>query len=212
MTVNRQLSQLVPLPSVSGQFVRDQATNTWVQVTKAMTGLGNASNTADSDKPVSTAQQTALNLKADINAPTLTSPVTVQASAEVRVMLNSPTPANRYFSFYTNGSQRFQFGVSSAAESGSNAGSGFYINKFDDSGNASGNVMTVNRATGETVFWQATRVLSPFQPPQYTLTTLPSASLYSGYEIDVTNATGGSKRCRSNGTVWQILNTTTTVS
>lgn len=54
--------------------------------------------------------------------------------------------------------------------------------------------------------------VGPVRPGQYTLTTLPSASAYNGYEIDVTNATGGSKRCRSNGSVWQILNTTTTVS
>lgn len=33
--------------------------------TKAMVGLGNVDNTSDADKPVSTAQQTALNLKAD---------------------------------------------------------------------------------------------------------------------------------------------------
>jgi hypothetical protein len=46
----------------------------------------------------------------------------------------------------------------------------------------------------------------------YTLATLPSASAYSGYLIDVSNAAGGPKVCRSNGTVWQILNTTTTVS
>lgn len=52
----------------------------------------------------------------------------------------------------------------------------------------------------------------PVRCGQYTLATLPSASVYSGYEIDVTDATGGPKRCRSNGTVWQILNTTTTVS
>ena len=52
----------------------------------------------------------------------------------------------------------------------------------------------------------------PVKCGQYTLATLPSASTYNGYEIDVTDATGGSKRCRSNGTVWQILNTTTTVS
>lgn len=53
---------------------------------------------------------------------------------------------------------------------------------------------------------------SPWRPGQYTLSTLPSASAYNGYLIDVTNATGGPKMCRSNGTVWQILNTTTTVS
>jgi len=52
----------------------------------------------------------------------------------------------------------------------------------------------------------------PVRPGQYTLATLPSAAAFSGYEIDVTDATGGSKRCRSNGSVWQILNTTTTVS
>lgn len=52
----------------------------------------------------------------------------------------------------------------------------------------------------------------PLRMGQYTLATLPNASTFNGYEIDVTDATGGSKRCRSNGTVWQILNTTTTVS
>jgi hypothetical protein len=58
----------------------------------------------------------------------------------------------------------------------------------------------------------STRTAGAFRPGQFTLTTLPSAAAFNGYEIDVTNATGGSKRCRSNGTVWQILNTTTTVS
>lgn len=52
----------------------------------------------------------------------------------------------------------------------------------------------------------------PVKVGQYTLATLPSAAIYNGYDIDVTDATGGPKRCRSNGSVWQILNTTTTVS
>lgn len=52
----------------------------------------------------------------------------------------------------------------------------------------------------------------PVRPGQYTLSTLPSASAFSGYEIDVTDASGGPKRCRSNGTNWIILNTNTTVS
>ncbi|MDR2326412.1 MAG: pyocin knob domain-containing protein [Acidovorax sp.] len=52
----------------------------------------------------------------------------------------------------------------------------------------------------------------PVRVGQYTLQTLPSASAFNGYEIDVTNATGGPKRCRSNGSVWQIINTNTTVS
>lgn len=61
-------------------------------------------------------------------------------------------------------------------------------------------------------FTTSLAVQGPVLVGQYLLASLPPASSYSGYEIDVTNATGGSKRCRSNGTVWQILNTTTTVS
>lgn len=52
----------------------------------------------------------------------------------------------------------------------------------------------------------------PAKHGQYTLTTLPSAATYNGYLIDVTNATGGVKTCRSDGTAWKILNTTTMVS
>ena len=41
-------------------------------VTKAQVGLGNVDNTSDASKPVSTATQTALNLKANLDSPTLT--------------------------------------------------------------------------------------------------------------------------------------------
>ena len=43
-------------------------TGTVSGITKSMVGLGNVNNTADTAKPVSTAQQTALNLKADESA------------------------------------------------------------------------------------------------------------------------------------------------
>lgn len=52
----------------------------------------------------------------------------------------------------------------------------------------------------------------PLAVPSYTLTTLPSASAYSGKYIDVSNATGGAKLCRSNGTNWLLVNTATVVS
>ncbi len=55
-------------------------------------------------------------------------------------------------------------------------------------------------------------VSGPVRVGQYTLATLPSASAFSAHEIDVTDASGGAKRCRSNGTNWLILNTTTQVS
>lgn len=51
-------------------------------VTKAQVGLGSVDNTSDVGKPVSTAQQTALNLKANLVSPTFSGTVTV------------PTPVN----------------------------------------------------------------------------------------------------------------------
>ena len=44
-------------------------------VTKAEVGLGNVDNTADTAKPVSTAQQSAIDLKANIASPTFTGTV-----------------------------------------------------------------------------------------------------------------------------------------
>lgn len=52
----------------------------------------------------------------------------------------------------------------------------------------------------------------PVRVGQFTLATLPSAASFTGYNIDVTDATGGAKFCRSNGTNWLILNTSTIVS
>jgi alpha-tubulin suppressor-like RCC1 family protein len=48
-----------------------------------MVGLGNVSNTSDADKPVSTAQQTALNLKANLASPTFTGTVSGVTAAMV---------------------------------------------------------------------------------------------------------------------------------
>lgn len=47
-------------------------TGTVSGITKAMVGLANVDNTSDANKPVSTAQQTALDLKANLASPTLT--------------------------------------------------------------------------------------------------------------------------------------------
>ncbi len=46
-------------------------------VTKSQVGLGQVDNTADKDKPVSTAQQEALNMKAPLDSPAFTGNVTV---------------------------------------------------------------------------------------------------------------------------------------
>lgn len=58
----------VPVTSVAGKTGD-------VTLTKSDVGLANVDNTADSAKPVSTAQQTALNLKANLASPTFTGTV-----------------------------------------------------------------------------------------------------------------------------------------
>jgi Major tropism determinant N-terminal domain len=54
-------------------------TGTVSGITKTMVGLGNVDNTADADKPVSTATQTALDLKANLAGPTFTGTTTAAA-------------------------------------------------------------------------------------------------------------------------------------
>jgi hypothetical protein len=58
--------QLLPSGSPSQVLqTTNTGTLTWVTMTKTSVGLGNVDNTADSDKPISTAQQAALTQKAD---------------------------------------------------------------------------------------------------------------------------------------------------
>ncbi|QED11527.1 hydrolase [Arthrobacter phage Qui] len=52
---------------------------TWQTLNAAAVGLANVNNTADSAKPVSTAQQTALDLKANLASPTFTGTPTLPA-------------------------------------------------------------------------------------------------------------------------------------
>lgn len=53
---------------------------TWQTLDKTAAGLGNVDNTSDANKPVSTAQQTALNLKANLASPTFTGTVTLPST------------------------------------------------------------------------------------------------------------------------------------
>lgn len=70
------LTDVVITSVSSGQFLKYNGTN-WVNAnpTKSDVGLGNVDNTSDANKPVSTATQTALDLKADLASPTFTGTV-----------------------------------------------------------------------------------------------------------------------------------------
>ena len=72
---------LVEFKNSSGTVVANVAANGAVTVssisgvTKSMVGLGNVDNTSDANKPISTATQTALDLKAPLASPTFTGTV-----------------------------------------------------------------------------------------------------------------------------------------
>jgi hypothetical protein len=65
------------LPTVYAPIASPSFTGTVSGITKSMVGLANVDNTADTNKPVSTAMQTALNLKANLESPTFTGNVTL---------------------------------------------------------------------------------------------------------------------------------------
>lgn len=73
-----ELANKVP----TSRTVNGHALSANVTVTKSDLSLGNVDNTSDANKPISTATQTALNLKAPLANPTFTGTVTV------------PTPSN----------------------------------------------------------------------------------------------------------------------
>lgn len=66
-----------------GQVISVAGKTGAVTLVKADVGLGNVDNTADTDKPVSTATQTALNLKANLASPTFTGTVSGVTKAHV---------------------------------------------------------------------------------------------------------------------------------
>ena len=68
--------------------------NTPTGITKSDVGLANVDNTTDAGKPVSTATQTALDLKAPLDSPTFTTQVRLPSSVEGP---NSSTSVNLFF-------------------------------------------------------------------------------------------------------------------
>jgi hypothetical protein len=58
--------------TLTNKTLTSPVVNTPTGIVKGDVGLGNVDNTSDTNKPVSTAQQTALNLKADLASPTFT--------------------------------------------------------------------------------------------------------------------------------------------
>lgn len=67
--------------------------------------------------------------------------------------ITSPAGANRSFFIKTSGSARWEWGGNLTAESGANAGSDFFVNRYNDSGVYINTPFGINRATGTSTFY-----------------------------------------------------------
>jgi hypothetical protein len=100
----------------------------------------------------------------------------------------------------------------STAESGSNAGSDFAINRYDDDGNYLGTSIAISRATGRATFE------SPMQLPVYTVAALPTgaAGLTAYASNGRKNGEGGGSGTGvmvfHDGTAWRACDTGATVA
>jgi len=229
-------------------------------LTKSNVGLANVDNTSDVNKPVSTAQQSALDTKVTkTGSETIAGVKTFSSSPIVPTVAGSDTSQAAASSAGVRAIMA-QFGLgASDLQPLANADDmtlkpGWYITTASTTGTlpavygivrsdslagggstntwalytfyaTNGNIYTrfsINLAAWSpwrqqvfasgADFTGAVTFAAPLKLGQYTLTTLPSAATYSGYTIDVTNATGGVKQCRSNGANWIVVNTTNVVN
>ena len=134
---------------------------------------------------------------------------TSYASVVGTVQVNGAAGNFRYTHFDTSGSDRFEVGVDNSAESGSNAGTNFYIARKSDAGAAIDSPLTINRATGIVALSKGVNLAG------YVVSGLPACSgTTKGLLVYVTDATvatynstvvgGGSITLpvMCNGTVW----------
>ena len=108
-TGDQDLSGLVPkTTTVNGKSLSSNIT-----LVKADVGLGNVDNTPDISKPISTATQNALNLKANIDNPTFTGTVNLSdlniygASKSTITVRRSGVPSSTSMWDYTSGTMQF---------------------------------------------------------------------------------------------------------
>ncbi len=207
---------------VTGSTTYDGSANSSAALTLAASGVAagtyggvtvNAKGLVTAGTAISPATQSALDGKVSRSNASVNGFMTISRtdSYDTGVDLQSPAGTYRYFSFKSGQTSRWYFGVNSSAESGSNVGSDFYISRYADDGSFLGFPFQIARGTG--LVTQAQTAFSmPVRLPTYTLTTLPSASAFNGYQIAVSNASRGWALCRSNGTSWIDLYTQAAVA
>jgi hypothetical protein len=88
------LATLAGTETLTNKTLTSPAINTPTGITKSDVGLANVDNTTDANKPVSTATQTALDLKAPLASPTFTGTVTLPSGTVTSTMILDGTIAD----------------------------------------------------------------------------------------------------------------------
>ena len=156
-------------------------------------------------------------LKANLSGATYTGNITVP-----NVVINGSAGSNRQINFNTGGVVRWNVHANTTAESGSNNGSNFVIQRYDDSGNSLGSVLNFVRSTGvgtfaaRPVFGTAT----PWDTANFTpLTAMsgfcsgkPAASEVVGGAIFPTATTITQANCSAKATIAATASTVFTIA
>lgn len=87
----KTISQMIADLAAKAPLASPNFTGTVGGITKSMVGLGNVDNTSDASKPVSTTQQTALNLKANLASPNFTGTVSFGAGTNKTLIKDDNT-------------------------------------------------------------------------------------------------------------------------
>jgi len=143
----------LPAGGTVGQFPRKSSSTdfatTWYTLTKADVGLGNVDNTADADKPVSTATQTALNGKVAKAGDTMTGDLAISKAGP---LINLIKPAGGTFAgiqSQTGAFYRWSLRLGdTTAESGASSGSDLALWAYNDDNTSNKLALAGSRATG----------------------------------------------------------------
>jgi hypothetical protein len=83
LDIDSTVATLTGTQTLTNKTLTSPVINTPTGISKSDVGLANVDNTTDAAKPVSTAAQTALNLKAPLASPTFTGTVTIPSGASI---------------------------------------------------------------------------------------------------------------------------------
>lgn len=124
----------------------------------------------------------------------------------IAMIFNTTAGKSREMRFRTGGLDRWLLRTHWGDETGSNAGSDFELQAYDDAGSFLSAPLYISRATGIITLGSATKLKS------YTVSTLPSASVYAQCLIYVSNGTSNNRLAVSDGTNWRWPGTGAIVS